>query len=121
MRTLPVKAFLLGLVICASPEQALGDSSTDIMHEIMRERAQTNCRDLGQVFILSQTGFRDPKVRVLATSCYTAKSRLHLFGKPQELIMSGTRVHELPIRIIAEKTGLNLDPYKPLSGAWLSE
>ena len=122
MRT-PTRVIFAVLAKAASLSsvEVRGQDAGSIMQDIMRERTTTQCRKLGPAFIMSRTGFHDPYVRGLAASCFTAKARLHLFGEYQQLIMNGARVGELPIRTIAEQTGLNLDPYHPLAGKSLRE
>ena len=112
------KCLLLAPLLVAAAQTSAGDPR-DIIDDIMRVRSEATCRALGPTFITSATGFHDPEVRGLAASCYTAKARLQLFGEPQQLIMGGTNVAELPIRMIAENTGLRLDPYHPLAGQTL--
>jgi len=115
--------FTIGIIaalLVGFSNPAASDSS-EIMLNIMKSRDEVTCHDLGREFILSKNGFHDARVRDLTAACYTAKSRLHLFGDAQPLITKGTRVHELPIRIIAEETGLSLDPYAPLSRLSIKE
>ena len=111
--------FVVAFFLAVSP--AAAQDANLVISDIMRSRNVAECKNLAPRFLHSRLGFHDPGVRELAARCYTSKARLHLFGEQQHLITNGTRISELPARVLAEQTGLQLDVYAPLIGKQLRE
>lgn len=114
-----LRATLAVLLFSVNLSLSVADES-DVL-SIMQARDEAQCRQLGPAFLRSLDGFEDALVKELAAACYTAKARLYLFGVAQPAITNGSRVQELPTRVIAEETGMSLDPYAPLAGKRLRE
>lgn len=113
-----IAACLLSLFAASN---ANADEADTNMLKVLSDRNKTACRELSSVFIRSKNGLVDPKVYGKAADCYVSEARLHAFGKRRELIIEGTTLSELPIKIISQQTGINLDFYRPLAGRTLRE
>lgn len=119
-----VKSLLVSVAIATgalTSEVHAGDSADEVMRKVLREQNRSACRTLGVEFVGSEIGIGDPSIFAQVGNCYISEARLHVLGERRQLVAEGVALSELPIRLIADKTGFSLDPYRPLAGHILTE
>ena len=93
-----------------------GETRDDRVHKALVERTESFCKAVLPNWFASDTGIDDQIVRSVVTDCYMGHARLAVLGVKSKFPLSGTDLSEVPAAMLHEKTGINLDIYRPLAG-----
>tara|TARA_R110000782_G_scaffold23881_7_gene62029 strand:+ start:3248 stop:3655 length:408 start_codon:yes stop_codon:yes gene_type:complete len=105
--------------VLSMPAALAGEKKASAVERLMLQRNTQICRETLKAWMASPDGVKNPGVVSLVTDCYVGRARLYLnTGKVQGLTQSRS-LSEVPARLLAEQTGVDLDPFSPLVGVSL--
>lgn len=84
------------------------------IHATIEARTKSFCAKVLPSWFASRGGLDDPVVRAVVTDCYIGQTRLGVLGGESGL--AGTALSEVPATLLANESGMNLDPFAPLAG-----
>jgi hypothetical protein len=93
-----------------------GETRDERVHKVLIERTEGFCSAVLPNWFASDTGLDNQIVRSVVTDCYMGHARLAVFGIKSKFPLSDTDISEVPAALLHEKTGINLDIYRPLAG-----
>jgi hypothetical protein len=91
-------------------------SQDDPVKKIWVKRTEGFCKAILPTWFATEAGIEDQNVRALVTDCYMGHARLAVFGVKPTLDLKDIALSEVPAVILHNKTGINLDIYRPLAG-----
>jgi hypothetical protein len=106
---------LLGvLILFARTELHAEEAVQKKIHATIEARTKSFCAKVLPSWFASRGGLDDPAVRAIVTDCYIGQTRLGVLGG--ESVLAGTALSEVPAALLANETGMKLDPFAPLAG-----
>ena len=105
---------LCALVVFSSTELKAEEALQRKIHATIEARTKSFCDKVLPSWFASRGGVDDPTVRAMVTDCYIGQTRLGVLGG--ESVLAGTALSEVPAALLANETGMKLDPFAPLAG-----
>ncbi len=106
---------LLGvLILFSSTELHAEEAVQKKIHATIEARTRSFCARVLPSWFASRGGLDDPTVRAIVTDCYIGQTRLGVLGG--DSVLAGTSLSEVPAALLANETGMKLDPFAPLAG-----
>ena len=106
---------LLGaLIVFSSTELRAEEAVQRKIHATIEARTKSFCAKVLPSWFASGGGLDDPTVRALVTDCYIGQTRLGVLG--EDSMLAGAALSEVPAVLLANETGIKLDPFAPLAG-----
>ena len=93
-----------------------GETEDARVQKTLVERTENFCKAVLPNWFLSETGIKDENVRSIVTDCYMGHARLAVLGIKSAFPLADTVLSEVPAALLRDKTGINLDIYRPLAG-----
>ena len=93
-----------------------GETEDARVQKTLVERTENFCEAVLPNWFLSETGIKDENVRSIVTDCYMGHARLAVLGIKSAFPLADTVLSEVPAALLRDKTGINLDIYRPLAG-----
>ena len=93
-----------------------GETGDSRVQKTLIERTENFCEAVLPNWFLSETGIKDENVRSIVTDCYMGHARLAVLGIKSAFPLADTVLSEVPAALLRDKTGINLDIYRPLAG-----
>jgi hypothetical protein len=92
------------------------ETQDDRVHKALVDRTESFCKAVLPNWFASETGIIDQNVRSVITDCYMGHARLAVLGVKSKFPLKDTDLSEVPAALLHQKTGINLDIYRPLAG-----
>ena len=106
---------LLGaLIVFSSTELQAEEAVQRKIHAPIEARTKSFCSKVLPSWFASRGGLDDPTVRAVVTDCYIGQTRLGVLGG--DSVLAGTALSEVPAVLMANESGMKLDPFGPLAG-----
>ncbi len=93
-----------------------GETGDSRVQKTLIERTENFCEAVLPNWFFSDTGIKDENVRSVVTDCYMGHARLAVLGIKSAFPLADTVLSEVPAALLHDKTGINLDIYRPLAG-----
>jgi len=103
------------ITLAMAPVMADEDRDAAVRKALV-DRTGTFCKAVLPAWFASERGVDDPAVRATIVDCYAGQARLTLLGTKDGLNLEDAGLAELPAVLLAKKTGMSLDIYRPLAG-----
>ena len=106
---------LLGaLIVFSSTELRAEEAVQRKIHATIEARTKSFCSKVLPSWFASRAGLDDPTVRAVVTDCYIGQTRLGVLGG--DSVLAGKALSEVPAALLANESGMKLDPFAPLAG-----
>ena len=105
---------LCALVVFSSTELKAEEALQRNIHATIEARTKSFCDKVLPSWFASRGGVDDPTVRAMVTDCYIGQARLGVMGG--ESMLAGIALSEVPAALLANESGMKLDPFGPLAG-----
>ena len=105
---------LCALVVFSSTELKAEEALQRKIHATIEARTKSFCDKVLPSWFASRGGVDDPTVRAMVTDCYIGQARLGVMGG--ESMLAGIALSEVPAALLANESGMKLDPFGPLAG-----
>ena len=105
---------LCALVVFSSTELKADEALQRKIHATIEARTKSFCDKVLPSWFASRGGVDDPTVRAMVTDCYIGQARLGVMGG--ESMLAGIALSEVPAALLANESGMKLDPFGPLAG-----
>ena len=105
---------LCALVVFSSTELKAEEALQRKIHATIEARTKSFCDKVLPSWFASRGGVDDPTVRAMVTDCYIGQARLGVMGG--ESTLAGIALSEVPAALLANESGMKLDPFGPLAG-----
>ena len=105
---------LCALVVFSSTELKAEEALQRKIHATIEPRTKSFCDKVLPSWFASRGGVDDPTVRAMVTDCYIGQARLGVMGG--ESMLAGIALSEVPAALLANESGMKLDPFGPLAG-----
>ena len=105
---------LCALVVFSSTELKAEEALQRKIHATIEARTKSFCDKVRPSWFASRGGVDDPTVRAMVTDCYIGQARLGVMGG--ESMLAGIALSEVPAALLANESGMKLDPFGPLAG-----
>ena len=106
---------LLGAsIVFSSTELRAEEAVQRKIHATIEARTKSFCSKVLPSWFASRGGLDDPTVRAVVTDCYIGQARLGVLG--EDSVLAGMALSEVPAALLADESGMRLDPFGPLAG-----
>ena len=105
---------LCALVVFSSTELKAEEALQRKIHATIEARTKSFCDKVLPSWFASRGGVDDPTVRAMVTDCYIGQARLGVMGG--ESMLAAIALSEVPAALLANESGMKLDPFGPLAG-----
>ena len=113
---LAMVALTMIFMTLSSDKAFAAENRDEGVRKALIERTEGFCSAVLPNWFASDTGFDNQIIRSVVTDCYMGHARLAVIGVKSKFPLSDTGLSEVPAALLHEKTGINLDMYRPLAG-----